>query len=339
MAHNSSGRKTSFLRGELGASMIASLDEGVDSYKTANEVLDFAFNEIMGRSQANLDNDKMLAGRMLENAIIDMYLNKNDMKTERVNIDPPVCRYEVTSYVPKKIQGVLKNFGIEKCFVAASRDAFLETNLDNKFSGDHQVPIEVKNLSGSYDQPIKTQHWVQLQTQMLCSKNAPFGILLRLLNGWDLKVDTVDADFDYHERIIFMATDFWTRLGILLDDPSKKSDIAYPFATSAEASRFIVPGEGMEAIDLQDNEQVKELIQLYLQRKEIKKAANQQFEEVEIQLKEILGEYQTGYYKIGEENYEIKHTKFERKKTKSVPIKGEPPTIGRRFSVKLKKET
>lgn len=332
MQHNSSGRKTSFARGDIGASMIASLDEGIDSYKSANEVLQFALDEIQGKNKKDFDNPKMFAGRMLENAIIDMYVKALDIDQDKINVDPPVIQYDITSLVPEKVRGYLAEHGLDKVYVSASRDAYL---VDNS-----EVPIEVKNISGSQDQPIRSNHWVQLQTQMLCTTGIEdvyqpnHGILLRLINGWDLKVDRVDIDLDYQEKIVFMAVDFWTRIGCILNNPNNIEELLYPFESSAEASRFIVPGDKKNTIDLQAREEVKDLILQHKEKKKIISDNKKEIDDIEIKLKEILGENQTGYYQIGDNHYEIKHTKFERKKTKTIAVEGEPPTIGRRFQIK-----
>jgi hypothetical protein len=328
MQHNSSGRKTSFARGDIGASMIASLDEGVQSYKSANEVLQFAIDEIQGKKIKDIDNQKMFAGRYLENAIIDMYCNVTKTDNEKINVDPPVIQHEITPLIPEKVRGYLAEHGLDKVYVSASRDAYL---IDNS-----EIPIEVKNLSGSADQPIKTNHWVQLQTQMLCSNGPHYGVLLRLINGWDLKIDEIPIDNDYQDKIVFMAVDFWTRVGCIINRPERLTEFLYPCVSSAEASRFIVSNDNKDTIDLQAREELKDLILQHIEQKKIQNESKTQVDSLEVKIKEILGEHQVGLYQIGDEKYEIKHTKFERKKTKTVPVEGEPPTIGRRFQIKYK---
>ena len=345
MQHNSSGRKTSFARGDIGASMIASLDDGIDSYQSANEVLQFALDEIQGKKKKDIDNPKMFAGRMLENTILDMYVNTYNIDKDKINIDPPVIQYDITPLIPEKVRGYLSEHGLNKVYISASRDAYLvddnpvlrkDCNVAMMAFQLNEVPVEVKNISGSQEQPIRSNHWVQLQTQMLCASGPDHGILLRLINGWDLKIDEVKIDLDYQEKIIFMAVDFWTRVGCILKDPSKKTDLLFPYESSAEASRFIMTGDKKNTIDLQGREEVKDLILKHTKQKEILGQAKKEVDALEIKLKEILGENQIGFYKIGDDSYEIKHTKFERKKTKTVSVEGEPPTIGRRFQIKFK---
>jgi len=345
MQHNSSGRKTSFARGDIGASMIASLDEGVQSYKSANEVLQFAIDEIRGKKIKDIDNQKMFAGRYLENAIIDMYRNVTKTDKEKINVDPPVIQYEITSLIPEKVRGYLAEHGLDHIYISASRDAYyIDDNPVQRKDNDvammafqlNEVPIEVKNLSGSADQPIKTNHWVQLQTQMLCSNGPYYGVLLRLINGWDLKIDEVPIDDDYQDKIVFMAVDFWTRVGCILNKPERLTEFLYPCVSSAEASRFIVSNDNKDTIDLQAREELKDLILQHIEQKKIQSESKAQVDSLEVKIKEILGEHQVGLYQIGDKKYEIKHTKFERKKTKTVPVEGEPPTIGRRFQIKCK---
>ena len=73
-----SGRKTSYKRKELGASVAPTLVPGVDGFKTPNDVLGDAINEYNGLEVSNdlAHNPKLEAGIKLEPAILEWSMSK-----------------------------------------------------------------------------------------------------------------------------------------------------------------------------------------------------------------------------------------------------------------------
>ena len=78
MLRKDSGRKTSYKRKELGASVAPTLVPGVDGFKTPNDVLGDAINEYNGLEVGHdiTHNPKLEAGIKLEPAILDWSMDK-----------------------------------------------------------------------------------------------------------------------------------------------------------------------------------------------------------------------------------------------------------------------
>ncbi len=233
-----SGRKTSYKRKELGASVIGSLVPGIKGFKTSNEVLEDALNEYQGKEAKNdlANNPKVKAGQALEPAITQMFVDE----LQSIAKDQK-AKFKIS--VPEKAN----LYSLDNGKLGSSLDNLLTINNGSLEVTDHNKstmvlsqsgPVEIKNYSGSAEDPVNPLYVYQLQQQMLCT-GSTWGIIVRLVKGWELQWYVYQRNTEMCNDIINAATDFWNRFDGILEG----KDYWYPPETTEEATR-IFKGNG-----------------------------------------------------------------------------------------------
>lgn len=321
-----SGRKTSYARRELGASVIGSLIPGIKGFKTPNEVLEDALNEHQGKEANNdlANNPKVKAGVALEPAITKMFVDELQQFANNQK-----AKFKIS--VPEKANLYsLDNKGK----LGSSLDNLLTITHGNLVVTDHnnieQVlsksgPVEIKNYSGSADDPVNPLYLYQLQQQMLCTGSA-WGIVVRLVKGWELQWFAYQRNNEMVTDIINAGTDFWNRFDGIVEG----KDYWYPPETTKEASKIIKGNGKKDPVVMDGNNELGKWIDQYNDANAIIKVQEEKKDEASKIIKEIMLDNEV----ISWNGFIINHTTMTRKKTKMVEVPGADPIVTRRFSIK-----
>jgi len=320
-----SGRKTSYKRKELGASVIGALIPGIKSFKTPNEVLEDALNEYQGKEAKNdlANNPKVKAGITLEPAITKMFVNElQTIATEQK------VKFKIS------VPGEANLYSLDNGKLGSSLDNLLTISNGNLEITDHNNflavlsksgPVEIKNFSGAADEPVYPSYIYQLQQQMLCT-GSTWGILVRLVKGWELQWFIYERNNNIVTDIINAATDFWNRFDGILQG----KDYWYPPETTEEATK-IFKGNGIkDPVVMDGNNELGKWIDQYNDANTIIKLNTEKKDEASKLIKEIMKENEV----ISWNGFIVNHTTMTRKKTKMVEVPGADPIITRRFSIK-----
>ena len=320
-----SGRKTSYKRKELGASVIGSLIPGIKGFKTSNEVLEDALNEHQGKEAKNdlANNPKVKAGQALEPAITQMFVNE----LQSIAKDQK-AKFKIS--VPEKAN----LYSLDNGKLGSSLDNLLTINNGSLEVTDHNKstmvlsksgPVEIKNYSGSAEDPVNPLYLYQLQQQMLCT-GSTWGIIVRLVKGWDLQWYVYERNTEMCNDIINAATDFWNRFDGILEG----KDYWYPPETTEEATKIFKGNGNKEPVIMDSNNMLSELIDEFMNASKTEKDAKAQKDEASKAIKTIMKEHEV----ISFNGFIVSHTTMTRKKTKMVEVPGADPIVTRRFSIK-----
>jgi len=320
-----SGRKTSYKRKELGASVIGSLIPGIKGFKTSNEVLEDALNEHQGKEAKNdlANNPKVKAGQALEPAITKMFVDE----LQSIAIDQK-AKFKIS--VPEKAN----LYSLDNGKLGSSLDNLLTINNGSLEVTDHNKttivlsksgPVEIKNYSGSAEDPVNPLYVYQLQQQMLCT-GSTWGIIVRLVKGWELQWYVYERNTEMCNDIINAATDFWNRFDGILEG----KDYWYPPETTEEATKIFKGNGSKEVFSMDSNNMLSELIDEFMNASKTEKEAKAQKDEASKAIKTIMKEHEV----ISFNGYIVSHTSMTRKKTKMVEVPGADPIVTRRFSIK-----
>ena len=320
-----SGRKTSYKRKELGASVIGSLIPGIKGFKTSNEVLEDALNEYQGKEAKNdlANNPKVKAGQALEPAITKMFVDE----LQSIAIDQK-AKFKIS--VPEKAN----LYSLDNGKLGSSLDNLLTINNGSLEVTDHNKttivlsksgPVEIKNYSGSAEDPVNPLYVYQLQQQMLCT-GSTWGIIVRLVKGWELQWYVYERNTEMCNDIINAATDFWNRFDGILEG----KDYWYPPETTEEATKIFKGNGSKEVFSMDSNNMLSELIDEFMNASKTEKEAKAQKDEASKAIKTIMKEHEV----ISFNGYIVSHTSMTRKKTKMVEVPGADPIVTRRFSIK-----
>ena len=320
-----SGRKTSYKRKELGASVIGSLIPGIKGFKTSNEVLEDALNEHQGKEAKNdlANNPKVKAGQALEPAITQMFVNE----LQSIAKDQK-AKFKIS--VPEKAN----LYSLDNGKLGSSLDNLLTINNGSLEVTDHNKstmvlsksgPVEIKNYSGSAEDPVNPLYVYQLQQQMLCT-GSTWGIIVRLVKGWELQWYVYERNTEMCNDIINAATDFWNRFDGILEG----KDYWYPPETTEEATKIFKGNGNKEPVIMDSNNMLSELIDEFMNASKTEKDAKAQKDEASKAIKTIMKEHEV----ISFNGFIVSHTTMTRKKTKMVEVPGADPIVTRRFSIK-----
>lgn len=320
-----SGRKTSYKRKELGASVIGSLIPGIKGFKTSNEVLEDALNEHQGKEAKNdlANNPKVKAGQALEPAITQMFVNE----LQSIAKDQK-AKFKIS--VPEKAN----LYSLDNGKLGSSLDNLLTINNGSLEVTDHNKstmvlsksgPVEIKNYSGSAEDPVNPLYLYQLQQQMLCT-GSTWGIIVRLVKGWELQWYVYERNTEMCNDIINAATDFWNRFDGILEG----KDYWYPPETTEEATKIFKGNGNKEPVIMDSNNMLSELIDEFMNASKTEKDAKAQKDEASKAIKTIMKEHEV----ISFNGFIVSHTTMTRKKTKMVEVPGADPIVTRRFSIK-----
>lgn len=320
-----SGRKTSYKRKELGASVIGSLIPGIKGFKTSNEVLEDALNEYQGKEAKNdlANNPKVKAGQALEPAITQMFVNE----LQSIAKDQK-AKFKIS--VPEKAN----LYSLDNGKLGSSLDNLLTINNGSLEVTDHNKstmvlsksgPVEIKNYSGSAEDPVNPLYVYQLQQQMLCT-GSTWGIIVRLVKGWELQWYVYERNTEMCNDIINAATDFWNRFDGILEG----KDYWYPPETTEEATKIFKGNGNKEPVIMDSNNMLSELIDEFMNASKTEKDAKAQKDEASKAIKTIMKEHEV----ISFNGFIVSHTTMTRKKTKMVEVPGADPIVTRRFSIK-----
>lgn len=320
-----SGRKTSYKRKELGASVIGSLIPGIKGFKTSNEVLEDALNEYQGKEAKNdlANNPRVKAGQALEPAITQMFVNE----LQSIAKDQK-AKFKIS--VPEKAN----LYSLDNGKLGSSLDNLLTINNGSLEVTDHNKstmvlsksgPVEIKNYSGSAEDPVNPLYVYQLQQQMLCT-GSTWGIIVRLVKGWELQWYVYERNTEMCNDIINAATDFWNRFDGILEG----KDYWYPPETTEEATKIFKGNGNKEPVIMDSNNMLSELIDEFMNASKTEKEAKAQKDEASKAIKTIMKEHEV----ISFNGFIVSHTTMTRKKTKMVEVPGADPIVTRRFSIK-----
>lgn len=320
-----SGRKTSYKRKELGASVIGSLIPGIKGFKTSNEVLEDALNEHQGKEAKNdlANNPRVKAGQALEPAITQMFVNE----LQSIAKDQK-AKFKIS--VPEKAN----LYSLDNGKLGSSLDNLLTINNGSLEVTDHNKstmvlsksgPVEIKNYSGSAEDPVNPLYLYQLQQQMLCT-GSTWGIIVRLVKGWELQWYVYERNTEMCNDIINAATDFWNRFDGILEG----KDYWYPPETTEEATKIFKGNGNKEPVIMDSNNMLSELIDEFMNASKTEKDAKAQKDEASKAIKTIMKEHEV----ISFNGFIVSHTTMTRKKTKMVEVPGADPIVTRRFSIK-----
>lgn len=320
-----SGRKTSYKRKELGASVIGSIIPGIKGFKTPNEVLEDALNEYQGKEANNdlANNPKVKAGQALEPAITKMFVDELSEQTKEQK-----AQFKIS------IPGSANLYSLDNGKLGSSLDNLLTVNKGKLEVTDHnnttQVidksgPVEIKNYSGSAEDPINPLYLYQLQQQMLCT-GSTWGILVRLVKGWDLQWFVYQRNTQMITDIINAGTDFWNRFDGILQG----NDYWYPPETTEEASKIYKGNGDIEPVVLDGNNELGGLIEEFMTSNKAEKDAKAAKDEASKAIKTIMKNFEV----ISYNGFVVSHKTMTRKKTKMVEVIGADPIVTRRFSIK-----
>ena len=228
-----SGRKTSYKRKELGASTVGSLIPGIKGFKTSNEVWEYARKEYQGKEAKNdlANNPKVKAGQALEPAITKMFVDELRVQSENQK-----AKFKIS------VPGEANLYSLDNGKLGSSLDNLLTITNGSLEVTDHNKttmvlsksgPVEIKNYSGSAEDPVNPLYVYQLQQQMLCT-GSTWGIIARLVKGWELQGYVYEKNSEMCNDIINAATDFWNRFDGILEG----KDYLYPPETTEEATKI-----------------------------------------------------------------------------------------------------
>ena len=315
-----SGRKTSYKRKELGGSVIGSLL--VDSFKTPNQILKDALHEYEGKEAINdiANEPKVIAGRMLEPVILKMFMDRLE----------PFCqdKQKVKMTVPKTAH----LYQLKNGKLGSSLDGMLHISPGNlelsdytnkSFSLKNKVVLECKNYSGAADDEPYPAYKYQIQ-QALLTTGCEYGILVRLVRGWQLQWFIYPRDHRMVDQIINAGNDFWDRF----DGIKNGHDYWYPPKDTKEASQIYRSNGSKEIQDMSTHNKLGILIAQYVSASTDEKDAKKRKDAASMYMKEILG----GHEVVKFNDYTVKHTTNQKKKTKTITIPGEF-TSYRRFTI------
>lgn len=320
-----SGRKTSYKRKELGASVIGSLIPGIKGFKTSNEVLEDALNEYQGKEAKNdlANNPKVKAGQALEPAITKMFVDELRVQSENQK-----AKFKIS------VPGEANLYSLDNGKLGSSLDNLLTITNGSLEVTDHNKttmvlsksgPVEIKNYSGSAEDPVNPLYVYQLQQQMLCT-GSTWGIIVRLVKGWELQWYVYEKNTEMCNDIINAATDFWNRFDGILEG----KDYWYPPETTEEATKIFKGNGSDEAVSMDGNNMLSELIEEFMNANKNEKDAKAQKDEASKAIKTIMKEHEV----VSFNGYIINHKSMTRKKTKMVEVPGAEPIVTRRFSIK-----
>ena len=320
-----SGRKTSYKRKELGASTVGSLIPGIKGFKTSNEVLEDALNEYQGKEAKNdlANNPKVKAGQALEPAITQMFVDELRVQSENQK-----AKFKIS------VPGEANLYSLDNGKLGSSLDNLLTITNGSLEVTDHNKttmvlsksgPVEIKNYSGSAEDPVNPLYVYQLQQQMLCT-GSTWGIIVRLVKGWELQWYVYEKNTEMCNDIINAATDFWNRFDGILEG----KDYWYPPETTEEATKIFKGNGSDEAVSMDGNNMLSELIEEFMNANKNEKDAKAQKDEASKAIKTIMKEHEV----VSFNGYIINHKSMTRKKTKMVEVPGAEPIVTRRFSIK-----
>lgn len=320
-----SGRKTSYKNKELGASVIGSIIPGIKGFKTPNEVLEDALNEYQGKEANNdlANNPKVKAGQALEPAITKMFVDELSVQTKEQK-----AQFKIS------VPGSANLYSLDNGKLGSSLDNLLTISKGKLEVTDHnnttQVldksgPVEIKNYSGSAEDPINPLYLYQLQQQMLCT-GSTWGILVRLVKGWDLQWFVYQRNTQMITDIINAGTDFWNRFDGILQG----NDYWYPPETTEEASKIYKGSGDVEPVVLDGNNELGGLIEEFMTSNKAEKDAKAAKDEASKAIKTIMKNFEV----ISYNGFVVSHKTMTRKKTKMVEVIGADPIVTRRFSIK-----
>lgn len=320
-----SGRKTSYKRKELGASVIGSIIPGIKGFKTPNEVLEDALNEYQGKEANNdlANNPKVKAGQALEPAITQMFVDELSEQTKEQK-----AQFKIS------VPGSANLYSLDNGKLGSSLDNLLTISKGKLEVTDHnnttQVldksgPTEIKNYSGSAEDPPSPLNLYQLQQQMLCT-GSTWGILVRLVKGWDLQWFVYQRNTQMITDIINAGTDFWNRFDGILQG----NDYWYPPETTEEASKIYKGSGDVKPVVLDGNNELGGLIEEFMTSNKAEKDAKAAKDEASKAIKTIMKNFEV----ISYNGFVVSHKTMTRKKTKMVEVIGADPIVTRRFSIK-----
>ena len=315
-----SGRKTSFKRKELGGSVVGSLL--VKSFKTPNQILKDALNEYDGKEAVNdiANEPKVVAGRMLEPVILKMFMDQvgsycNDKTKVKMTVPKTAHLYQLENgKLGSSLDGMLH---------ISPGTLELSDYTKKTFILKNKVVLECKNYSGAAEDEPYPAYKYQVQNALLTT-GCEHGILVRFVKGWQLQWFIYPRDHKMIDEIIKAGKDFWDRF----DGIKNGHDYWYPPADTAEASLIYTSNGSKEVQDMSTHNKLGLLIEQYVSASADEKEAKKRKDAASMYMKEILG----GHEVVKFNDYTIKHTTNQKKKTKTVTIPGEF-TSYRRFTV------
>ena len=320
-----SGRKTSYKRKELGASVAPTLVPGVDGFKTPNDVLEDAINEYNGLEVSNdlAHNPKLEAGIKLEPAILEWSMSKLKEKALEQKV-------RLTFSVPKnaalyRLQNGLLGCSVDSMIKITGGEFELTDSSNKTYKLKDTGPGQIKNTSlKAADKMPRLFYQYQVQQEMLCT-GTDWAILIQLYMGWDLQFFVIKKNHKMQQELIEAGTDFWNRF----DGVLQNKDYYYPPDTSREASKLYKGNGSEDIVNMDGNNELGELLERYTKQKQIQKDNKVALDVVEKQIKQIVKNNE----KVSYRDFIISHSTIKKQKTKSVPIP-EQYTEYRRFSIK-----
>jgi hypothetical protein len=315
-----SGRKTSYKRKELGGSVVGSLL--VKSFKTPNQILKDALNEYEGKEATNdiANEPKVVAGRELEPVILKIFMDQVK----------PFCNNK--QKVKMTVPNAAHLYQLKNGKLGSSLDGMLHISPGNLelsdytkkvFSLSKQVVLECKNYSGAAEDEPYPAYKYQIQ-QALLTTGCEHGILVRFVRGWQLQWFVYPRDHKMIDEIINAGEDFWNRF----DGVRQGHDYWYPPQDTKEASEIYKGNGSKEVQDMSTHNKLGILIEQYVSASADEKDAKKRKDAASMYMKEIVGANEVVQFN----NYIIRHSTNQKKKTKSVTIPGEF-TSYRRFTV------
>ena len=163
----------------------------------------------------------------------------------------------------------------------------------------------------------------QVQNALLTT-GCEHGILVRFVKGWQLQWFIYPRDHKMIDEIIKAGKDFWDRF----DGIKNGHDYWYPPADTAEASLIYTSNGSKEVQDMSTHNKLGILIEQYVSASADEKEAKKRKDAASMYMKEIVG----GHEVVTWNDYTIRHSTNQKKKTKTVTIPGEF-TSYRRFTV------
>jgi len=191
------------------------------------------------------------------------------------------------------------------------------------FSLSKQVVLECKNYSGAAEDEPYPAYKYQIQ-QALLTTGCEHGILVRFVRGWQLQWFVYPRDHKMIDEIINAGEDFWNRF----DGVRQGHDYWYPPQDTKEASEIYKGNGSKEVQDMSTHNKLGILIEQYVSASADEKDAKKRKDAASMYMKEIVGANEVVQFN----NYIIRHSTNQKKKTKSVTIPGEF-TSYRRFTV------
>ena len=315
-----SGRKTSYKRKELGGSVVGSLL--VKSFKTPNQILKDALNEYEGKEATNdiANEPKVVAGRELEPVILKIFMDQVK----------PFCTNK--QKVKMTVPNAAHLYQLKNGKLGSSLDGMLHISPGNLelsdytkkvFSLSKQVVLECKNYSGAAEDEPYPAYKYQIQ-QALLTTGCEHGILVRFVRGWQLQWFVYPRDHKMIDEIINAGEDFWNRF----DGVRQGHDYWYPPQDTKEASEIYKGNGSKEVQNMSTHNKLGILIEQYVSASADEKDAKKRKDAASMYMKEIVGANEVVQFN----NYIIRHSTNQKKKTKSVTIPGEF-TSYRRFTV------